>query len=304
MVVLLCFSDGQPTLDDRLQRVLDAPHLRLGGHAGQQPREVRVLHPRHDVLPAVSAQQQRADAGLLLARVAPAGDGDEMARVGGCLCLQDPVHRAHELDQVVHRLLLLAHREAVVLLRPLDLVEHRVLHFLHPVELEDVLPQRRQVVFRLDAALVVQLREQLDQARQRQHGPRALAQHRARHLVRVRDLDVARRHAAADHRLDAAEQFLVLQLFVAEPHQRLERDLVTEPVTAGDLENLGTDEALDETEHVRVRASLHLRQQAALRARQESELVDHREAVRQEGLREVEIAAADHVGVDVPARAL
>ena len=36
--------------------------------------------------------------------------------------------------------------------------------------------------------------------------------------------------ARADHRLDATEQFLMLQLFVTEPHERLELDLVGEPV--------------------------------------------------------------------------
>ena len=35
-------------------------------------------------------------------------------------------------------------------------------------------------------------------------------------------------------RLDAAEQLLVLELLVAEAHERLERDLVAEPVVAAE----------------------------------------------------------------------
>ena len=67
-----------------------------------------------------------------------------------------------------------------------------------------------------------------------------------------------------DHRLEAAEQLLVLELLVGQAHQRLERDLVAEPVTAADLEHLGADEALDQREHVGVGAALHLREQALL----------------------------------------
>ena len=62
----------------------------------------------------------------------------------------------------------------------------------------------------------------------------------------------------ADHRVDAAEQLLVLQLLVAEADQRLERDLVAEPVVAAQLEHLGVDEALDQAEDVGVGAALDL----------------------------------------------
>ena len=66
------------------------------------------------------------------------------------------------------------------------------------------------------------------------------------------------------HRLDAAEQRLVLELLVGEADQRLERDLVAERVLAADLEHLGADEALDQAEQVRVGAALHLARAAAL----------------------------------------
>ena len=101
--------------------------------------------------------------------------------------------------------------------------------------------------------------------------------------------------------LDAAEQFLVLQFLIAEAHQRLERHLVAEPVLPGDLQHLGADVSLDEAEDVGVGAALHLREQSALGAGEEGELVHLREPGGQEGVREVEVAAAHHVRVDVPA---
>ncbi len=96
----------------------------------------------------------------------------------------------------------------------------------------------------------------------------------------------------------------MLQLLVGQAHQRFERDLVAEPVTAADLQHLGADEALDQREHVGVGAALHLREQALLVGRQERQLRDLRQAVGQELLAEVELAAADHVAVGVPADAL
>ena len=63
---------------------------------------------------------------------------------------------------------------------------------------------------------------------------------------------VAGGHAGADHLLDAAEHLLVLDLLVAEAHQRLERGLVAEPVVAAHLEHLGGDEALDQPEDIGV----------------------------------------------------
>ena len=111
---------------------------------------------------------------------------------------------------------------------------------------------------------------------------------------------VAGGHARVQHPLDATEQLLVLQLLVAEPHQRLERDLVAEPVTAGYLEHLGADEPLDESEDVGVGATLHLAHQPTLAGGKERRSIDQRQSCRQEGLREVEVPAADDIGVDVP----
>ncbi len=96
----------------------------------------------------------------------------------------------------------------------------------------------------------------------------------------------------------------MLQLFVGEANQCLERRLVAEPVIAAHLEDLGAYETLDQAEDVGVRASLDLRQQAALVGAEERQPPDKRQAVGQEFLREVELAMADHVTVDIPADAL
>jgi hypothetical protein len=50
----------------------------------------------------------------------------------------------------------------------------------------------------------------------------------------------------------------VLQLFVAEPNQRLERNLVAEPVIVAQFEDLGIDEALDQPKDIGVGAALDL----------------------------------------------
>jgi hypothetical protein len=152
-------------------------------------------------------------------------------------------------------------------------VQDRVLRFLFPVEQEHVLEQGREFVVRLDAGAVMRLREQLDQAGQRQYRPGRLAQHDRRNVVRPRQKDVPCRHAGADQGLDPAKQLLVLQFFVGEAHQRLERDLVAEPVVAALLEDLGADETLDQAEDVGVGAALDLRQQAALAGIEERQLV-------------------------------
>ena len=95
-----------------------------------------------------------------------------------------------------------------------------------------------------------------------------------------------------DERLDAPEEFLVLELFVAETHQRLECHLVTEIVFARLVEDLRADEPLDQPEQVGIGTPLDLAQRAPLGFRQESELVDLREPIRQEFLTKVEFPAA------------
>ena len=128
-----------------------------------------------------------------------------------------------------------------------------------------------------------------------------LAEHRAGDVVGIDVEAIAIRQDLADHRLDAAEQLLVLQLLVAEAHQRLERDLVAQPVFVAELQHLGVDEALDQAKHVGVGAALDLAGKALLVGGQGREGIGHRKPVRQELVGGVETAAPDHVLVDVPA---
>src|SRR4051812_32708924 len=121
-----------------------------------------------------------------------------------------------------------------------------------------VAPKLRETFVVLDAALVVDLREDLDVARERKYGPRRLAENEVRHVVRIRRELVPRRHARRGQRLDAPEQFLVLQLLVAETDERLQGELIREPMVLADLEHLRGNEALDEAENVCVRSALHL----------------------------------------------
>jgi hypothetical protein len=61
-----------------------------------------------------------------------------------------------------------------------------------------------------------------------------------------------------DHRIDPAEQRLMLQLFIAEPDQRLERNLIAEPVIVAQFQNFGVDEALDQSKNVGIGTALDL----------------------------------------------
>ncbi|MNC84480.1 hypothetical protein D3C83_00360 [compost metagenome] len=179
-----------------------------------------------------------------------------------------------------------------------------MLRLLARVEGEDVLPERREGGLRLDRLPVVREHEELDVADEREHRPGRLAEHGARDVVGLGQERVALGHALGGEALHAAEHLLVLELLVGEAHQRLEGDLVAEPVVAAHLQDLGRDEALDQAEHVGVGAALDLGEQAPLVRTEKIDLVHLRDAVRQELPREIELAAADDVAVDVPADAL
>ena len=56
----------------------------------------------------------------------------------------------------------------------------------------------------------------------------------------------------------------MFQLFVAEAHQRFERDLVRKEVCLTEFEHFGVDEALDQSEYVGVCAPLDLTEKASL----------------------------------------
>ena len=127
-----------------------------------------------------------------------------------------------------------------------------MLALLLPVIEEHVLEQFGEFGVGIDALAIVQLREQLDIERERQHRPRALAEYRVGDGVRIDVKAIPKGQYIADHRVDAAEQRLVLQLLITEPNQRLERDLVAEPMIMAQLQDFSIDEALDQPKDIGV----------------------------------------------------
>src|SRR6185503_3557451 len=292
------------TTDDRRHRRAKSLHLRLSHHAAEQLHEVRVLAAGRDVLPAISTQHSLADSVLLGGRKSTLAQAHEIAGVRCRLTLQQMIQAAHERDQIVDRRIARLGIQRAILAAPFDLVHHRVLAFLEPVEAEDVAIQVGELFVALDAFAVMNLREQFHVAGHRQHGPGGLAEHRARDFVGVSDQHVTARHLDAECRLDAAEQLLMLDLLFAETHQAFERDLVAQAVADRDLQRLGADEALQQPEDAGITAPLHITHHALLLRDQEQQINDLDEPVRQELAAEVEAAAPKHIGVDVPADAL
>src|SRR5215469_8869746 len=141
---------------------------------------------------------------------------------------------------------------------PLELVENRVLAFLSPVKKEHVFKQLGEFGIGVDAFTIVELGEQLDIKRQREHRPGTFAENGAGDGVVVDVEAIAGGQNVTDHRVDKTEQRLVLQLLVAEPYQRLECNLVAEPMILAQFQDLGIDEALDQTKDVGVSAALYL----------------------------------------------
>src|SRR5262245_51039910 len=108
----------------------------------------------------------------------------------------------------------------------------------------------------------------------------------------------------ADHRVDAAEQRLVLQLLVAEPNQRLEGNLVAEPMVVAELQDFGIDEALDQAKDIRVLAPLDLANEPLFIGRERRERIGQGKPVREKLVSNVEAAPPDYVLFDVPAHPL
>src|SRR5215831_20685851 len=104
----------------------------------------------------------------------------------------------------------------------------------------------------------MELGEQLDVERERQHRPSALRKHCAGDVIWFCAKDVALGHRFPHHALDAPEQFLVLELLVAEAHKRFQSYLIARRVIATELEDFGIDVAFDKPEHIRVSAPLYL----------------------------------------------
>jgi hypothetical protein len=96
----------------------------------------------------------------------------------------------------------------------------------------------------------------------------------------------------------------MLQFFVAEPDQRLQRDLIAEPVLVAQFKDLGIDEALDQSKHIGIGPALNLTDEALFIGGQRGECVGHRQRVGEKFVGGIETAPPDHVLVDVPADSL
>ena len=288
----------------RGERGPDALALRVGDQARQHLAELRVPCARMDVLPAVSIEERGLDRPHLGITNRTAASRDEVAGVGLGLRLEDAIHRADQLNEFVDRAVALLHREFGVVAHPLELVKDGVLAFLPPVIEEHVLEQLRELGVGIDALAVMELGEQFDVERQRQHRPGRLAKHGAGDAVGVDVEAITFRQHLADHCVDPAEQGLVLEFLVAKAHQRLERDLVAEPVIVAQLQNLGVDEAFDQAEDVGVGPALDLADEPLLAGRQRREGVCQHKPVGKEFVGGVEAASPDHVLLDLPAHPL
>ena len=104
-----------------------------------------------------------------------------------------------------------------------------------------------------------------DIERQGQHRPCALPEHGVADAIGVDVEAIAVGQNLADHRVDAAEQRLMLQLLIAEPDQRLERNLVAEPVIVAQFQDLGVDEAFNQSKDVGIGTALDLNSPTAFR---------------------------------------
>src|SRR6185312_3087875 len=230
-------------------------------------------------------------------------DIEEVSGIGQRLELEHTVHHADQRNEIVDRRIALLGRKLCVYAPPFRLVDDRVLRLLARMMEEDVLPELGRFRIRRDALAIVSEHEDLDMAGEREDGPRRFRKDCARDIVGVRQERVSGGHPGRAQALDAAEKLLMLDLLVAEAHERLERMLVAEAVVGTRRENLGGDEALDESEQVGVGAPLNLAQQASFVGRQTIETIDARQTVRQELAREIERTTANHVAVDVEANA-
>src|SRR6516165_2089982 len=141
---------------------------------GKHLPELRMLGAGMDVLPAVGLEKRGLDRPRLGLVDRAAALRYEVACVGPGLGLQDAIDRGYQLDEVVNRLVALFRRQSGVVAHQLKFVEDGVLAFLLPVIEEYVLEQLRELSVGFNALAIVELGEQLDIQRQRQHRPCAL----------------------------------------------------------------------------------------------------------------------------------
>src|SRR5215472_4873955 len=245
------------------ERCLNTLALAFGDQGREHLAEMRMPGTGVDVLPAIGSKEGGLDGSLLVCINCAPAISSKVARIGRSLRPEHSVNRGHQLNEVVDRSVALLAGEPGVVPQQLEFVEDRVLAFLFPVIEEYVLEQPRQFGIGVDALAIVKLSEQFDVQCQHQHRPSALAEHGMGDCVRFDIEAVAVRENLADHCIDAAEQGLVFQLLIAEPHQRFERNLVAERVIVAQLQDLGVDKPLDQPENIGVSAALNLAHKAS-----------------------------------------
>lgn len=192
------------------------------------------------------------------------------------MCLQDCVDGRHQRNQIVHCLVALGRGEFRVLRLPLQFIEYDVPAFILPVKFEDILEEWAQLLARGDALHVVRLNKQLDMTGQRQHRPGAGRQYRARHIVWIGNLTISRWQLRTNHRLNAPEQLLMLDLVVGKAHQRFECELIVKDMGPTLIEHFGTDKTLDQAKNIRIGSTLNLAKQARLVRGEKGQAVDPR----------------------------
>src|SRR4029077_20784995 len=132
---------------------------------------------------------------------------------------------------------------------------------------------------------------QLDIQRQRQHCPSTFAKYRVGRRIGIDVEAIAVRQHLVDHRVDATEQRLVLQLLVAESYECLKGNLVAGPVIFAQFQNLRIDETLDQPKDIGVGAALDLAHKPLFIGRQGGERIGERQSVWQELVSGIEAAA-------------
>src|SRR6188768_615698 len=151
---------------------------------------------------------------------------------------------------------------------------------------------------------IVRQREQLDVGSEREHGPCRLRKNGRRNLVGSGQESIASGHLFGREQLDPTEKLLMLELLLAETHEREDGILIAETVAPRELEHLGVDVPLDETEDVGVGPSLHPTGEATLAFGQEFERRYERKTVGEELDVARERTSSNHIAVDVPAHLL
>jgi hypothetical protein len=168
-----------------------------------------------------------------------------------------------------------------------------------PVEPQDVAEQRVELGAVTNVLDVVQLGEPLDHAREQQRGQRRRGEDHVGDRLAPGDEPARRPEPLLELRAGAAQHLLVLDLLLGEAHQRPQAGLVAVDVTGGVGQHHRDDVLLDEGEDVAVAVAADLVQRPLPVVVQAGDAGHAGDALGQERLGEVEVAALEAV-VDGP----